>query len=282
MTSAIRASGRSTLLTTRITGSFDSSALRRTKRVCGSGPSEASTRSSTPSTMVSARSTSPPKSACPGVSTMFSLTPPWLTAVFLARIVIPFSRSRSIESITRSATSCPLRKVPVCHSIASTSVVLPWSTWAMIAMFRRSSRVLVMRVEEGRQSGRSRQPAPAWVQAKRSPLESGLRDRSEERYALSSLLDARGGRALGAFFGLVTHFGPLGEALEALTQDRAVMDENVLRAVIGRNEPVALVVAEPLDSSGRHALPPLRVLRTQRMHGSNDCERYAQTSPVIP
>ena len=62
----MRASGRSTLLTTRITGSRASSALRSTKRVCGSGPSEASTSSSTPSTIVSPRSTSPPKSAWPG------------------------------------------------------------------------------------------------------------------------------------------------------------------------------------------------------------------------
>ena len=66
--------GRSTLLTTRITGSSASSALRSTKRVCGSGPSEASTSSSTPSTIVRPRSTSPPKSAWPGVSMMFSLT----------------------------------------------------------------------------------------------------------------------------------------------------------------------------------------------------------------
>ena len=75
---------------------------------------------------------------------MLSLTSPWWTAVFLARIVIPFSRSRSIESITRSATSWPLRKAPDCHSIASTSVVLPWSTWATIAMLRRSSRVVII------------------------------------------------------------------------------------------------------------------------------------------
>ena len=96
---------RSTLLTTRITGSRASSALRSTKRVCGSGPSLASTSSSTPSTIVSPRSTSPPKSACPGVSMMLILTPPWWTAVFLARIVMPFSRSRSSESMTRVATS---------------------------------------------------------------------------------------------------------------------------------------------------------------------------------
>jgi hypothetical protein len=51
------------------------SALRVTKRVCGIGPSTASTSSSTPSTIDSTRSTSPPKSAWPGVSTMLMCTP---------------------------------------------------------------------------------------------------------------------------------------------------------------------------------------------------------------
>src|SRR3954447_4968314 len=55
-------------------------------------------------------------------------------------MVMPFSRSRSIESITRSATSAPSRKAPDCQSIASTSVVLPWSTCATIATLRRSLR----------------------------------------------------------------------------------------------------------------------------------------------
>src|SRR5262249_2539414 len=62
------------------------------------------------------------------------------TAVFLARIVMPFSRSRSMESMTRLLTSWPSRKAPDCQSIASTSVVLPWSTWATIATLRRSER----------------------------------------------------------------------------------------------------------------------------------------------
>ena len=53
---------------------------------------------------------------------------------------MPFSRSRSIESMTRSATSWLARKAPDCHSMASTSVVLPWSTWATIATLRMSSR----------------------------------------------------------------------------------------------------------------------------------------------
>ena len=39
-----------------------------TKRVWGMGPSKASTSSSTPSAIFSTRSTSPPKSAWPGVS----------------------------------------------------------------------------------------------------------------------------------------------------------------------------------------------------------------------
>ena len=46
------------------------SAFWVTKRVWGMGPSTASTRSSTESTMDRTRSTSPPKSAWPGVSTM--------------------------------------------------------------------------------------------------------------------------------------------------------------------------------------------------------------------
>ena len=63
---------------------------------------------------------------------------------------MPFSRSRSIESMTRSATSWFSRKAPDCHSIASTSVVLPWSTWATIATLRRSSRWGTARDGRGR------------------------------------------------------------------------------------------------------------------------------------
>src|ERR1700760_2508404 len=54
---------------------------------------------------------------------------------------MPFSRSRSIESSTRVATSWPSLNAPDCQSMASTSVVLPWSTCATIATLRMSSRV---------------------------------------------------------------------------------------------------------------------------------------------
>ena len=50
-------------LISRITGRRFCKALRSTKRVCGSGPSLASTSSTTPSTISRPRSTSPPKSA---------------------------------------------------------------------------------------------------------------------------------------------------------------------------------------------------------------------------
>ncbi len=71
-----RAPGRSTLFTTTIGARPSFSAFSVTKRVCGIGPSTASTSSRTPSTIPSTRSTSPPKSAWPGVSTMLMWVSP--------------------------------------------------------------------------------------------------------------------------------------------------------------------------------------------------------------
>ena len=137
-TSSGRASWRSTLLMTTIGFSPRASALVSTNLVCGSGPSAASQSTMAPSTMERMRSTSPPKSAWPGVSTMLILTPFHSTAVDLARMVMPRSRSRSLRSRARSATAWLARKAPACFSRLSTSVVLPWSTCAMIATLRSS------------------------------------------------------------------------------------------------------------------------------------------------
>src|SRR5438552_743514 len=57
---------------------------------------------------------------------------------------MPFSRSRSLLSMISVPTSWLSRKVWLCFSSASTSVVLPWSTWAMIATFRMSCRISVI------------------------------------------------------------------------------------------------------------------------------------------
>src|SRR5690242_1530934 len=60
------------------------------------------------------------------------------TEAALARIVIPRSRSRSLESMARSTTRWLSRYAPDCCKSRSTRVVLPWSTCAMIATLRRS------------------------------------------------------------------------------------------------------------------------------------------------
>src|SRR5437879_10224128 len=49
---------------------------------------------------------------------------------------MPRSRSSSFESMTRSTTGWLALKMPLCRSMASTKVVLPWSTCAMMAMLR--------------------------------------------------------------------------------------------------------------------------------------------------
>ena len=112
------------------------SALMTTNLVCGSGPSAASTSTSAPSTMLRMRSTSPPKSAWPGVSTILMRVSFQTSEVALARMVMPRSRSRSLESSARSATRWFSRNEPDCCSRRSTRVVLPWSTWAIMAILR--------------------------------------------------------------------------------------------------------------------------------------------------
>ena len=138
-TSSTRASGRSHLLMQTMTDRFSSKAFLSTNFVCGIGPSKASTTRMTPFTIFSTRSTSPPKSACPGVSIILIFVPLYMTAVFLERIVIPRSRSMALLSMTRSATSWFSRNTPLCFKSSSTRVVLPWSTCAMIATFLTSS-----------------------------------------------------------------------------------------------------------------------------------------------
>ena len=104
-TSSGLASGRSILLMHTMTGRSRARAFFNTNFVWGIVPSNASTSRMTPFTILRTRSTSPPKSAWPGVSTILILTPSYSIAVFLERIVMPLSRSISPESITLSRTS---------------------------------------------------------------------------------------------------------------------------------------------------------------------------------
>src|SRR5690348_4121760 len=64
--------------------------------------------------------------------------------------------------------------------------------------------------------------------------------------------DRRGLGALLALSRLVRHLGTLGEALVARADDPAVMDEQVLPALVGLDEPIPLGVVEPLHCPGCH------------------------------
>src|SRR5512141_375813 len=94
-------------------------------------------------------------------------------------IVIPFSRSRSRESITRSTTAAWALKMPLCRSIASTRVVFPWSTWAMIATLRMSAVLGFMggALREGaREELPDRFSAVLFEEAGSRPGEAGVAD----------------------------------------------------------------------------------------------------------
>ena len=126
------------MLITTIGVSRRSSALRSTNRVCGSGPSDASTSSITPSTIDSVRSTSPPKSAWPGrvddVDEMSLIVDGGVLGEDGdAALALEFVAVHRALGDARSLA----RNVPLWCSSASTSVVLPWSTWAMMATLRR-------------------------------------------------------------------------------------------------------------------------------------------------
>ncbi|MNX90468.1 hypothetical protein D3C86_1225210 [compost metagenome] len=107
---------RSTLLMQRMGRRPIFSALVSTNLVWGMTPSSASTRMTQPSTMPRMRSTSPPKSAWPGVSMMLMRVSPALpfhsTEVHLARMVMPRSFSWSPESMARSVVASLARKTP--------------------------------------------------------------------------------------------------------------------------------------------------------------------------
>jgi hypothetical protein len=110
---------------------------------------------------------------------MLIFSSPCRTAVFFARIVMPFSRSRSVESNTRSATSWFARNAPDCQSIASTRVVLPWSTWATIATFRMSERLGMDTMVGG--------GAPPWTTGARTRMPVGSTERDAALRAVAEL-----------------------------------------------------------------------------------------------
>src|SRR4029078_8894860 len=156
-------------------------AFDTTNLVWGIGPSAASTRTMAPSTMLRMRSTSPPKSAWPGVSTMLMRVSFQTTEAAFDKIVMPRSRSRSFESITRSATRWLSRKAPDCCRRRSTSVVLPWSTCAMIATLRSAM----------------------FLESRPTHVRAGCRPRYKRDAAKNEERKAHGGQSRPRFSGLI-------------------------------------------------------------------------------
>src|SRR5215208_168168 len=71
-------------------------------------------------------------------------------------------------------------------------------------------------------------------------------------------------RALRALAQLVVHLGTFGQRPEPVALDGGEVHERVLTAVIRRDEPEALLVAEPLHDSRSHLLQHLRCLDSMR------------------
>src|SRR5215211_3047582 len=62
--------------------------------------------------------------------------------------------------------------------------------------------------------------------------------------------------ALTSLRRFVRHLGAFLEALEALSRDAVVVHEEILAALVGGDEPVTLIVAEPLNRSLGHIWSP--------------------------
>ena len=129
------ACGRSILFTTGTISSPFSIARYAFASVCASIPCAASTTSSAPSHAWSERETSYVKSTWPGVSIRLSSWPFHETRTACALIVIPRSRSRSIESSSWARMS-RAETASVISRMRSASVDLPWSMCAMIEKLR--------------------------------------------------------------------------------------------------------------------------------------------------
>jgi len=134
---------RSILLMNSVGLTPSRSAWRSTVSVWGIAPSTASTTTIAPSTARIARVTSPPKSTCPGVSMRLIRwlvsSYSWVIETFAASIVMPRSCSSSSVSIASCSPAVSSEIIPAPASRLSVSVVLPWSTWAAMAMFRMFS-----------------------------------------------------------------------------------------------------------------------------------------------
>src|SRR3954449_2155608 len=72
-------------------------------------------------------------------------------------------------------------------------------------------------------------------------------------------LHVRGVGPLGPGLGVEADLRALGERLKAAARDARVVHEEILAAIVGRDEPEPLLVAEPLHRSSSHLSLPERL-----------------------
>src|SRR6476620_462085 len=135
------------------------------------------------------------------------------------------------------------------------------------------------------------------------PLQPASRGGRER--AGSDRLDVNCVGALGPVLGVVADLRAFGQRLEPATGDAGVMHEQILALIVGRNEPEALLVTEPLYGSRCHessrremcgrnvggAMQPLRTLAplspakppdTTTLAAAGGCRFQLSTDAAVP
>src|SRR4051794_7285669 len=214
---------------------------------------------------------------------------------------MPRSRSWSIESITRSVTSSRswAENTPDWRSIASTSVVLPWSTCAMIATLRMSLRVAMRATQRTNEpSGQAVGHRPQGREARNEQVlaaagghERGLRRDEERRVALHGHLRRAGAVPEDVVLVVaevedVAVVEPLDlDALELPRDARVEADEHepaVLAVVLGLALRQRRPVRHPApDDAMAEAQPPVEAEGVARVRAADvRAERAAQAVAV--
>src|SRR5687767_9447551 len=93
--------------------------------------------------------------------------------------------------------------------------------------------------------------------------------------------DVSGLRALVARLRLVRHLRALVQGDVTLSLDGAVVDEQILAAVLGRDEAEALVGVEPLNCSGWHFASTVMCWPTRRMLTEQQLRQPALLRPDV-
>src|SRR4051812_33601452 len=121
--------------------------------------------------------------------------------------------------------------------------------------------------------------APPAAQKRRRPAIGGPSTKADG-VGLDGL-DVHCLRSLVAGLGVIGDLRTLSERPVAVADDPGVVDEEVLSAVIRRDEAEALLVAEPLDCAVWHSVIPPRVLCAALRGGSssNACTALAESIP---